>query len=245
MEFSKQEQLNYAKNILQLPSTATFEECKKNYRILSAKLHPDKGGDPDLFNKVTVSYRFIEKYSKLMNIHTSRATAPVVDQDYSTKLDTPYSNETEGDAFDSFFRGKEIPDNIRPSKDSFNSTFESLGASEYDIPTEQEYLRARESSKKRENIDVRKDPSVSVGNFNQKFSEVKKNSRDLIIYEGVQFTDNHKSAYASWDHFEEQSLLINTDRVKLVDRNLSSYQNERSAPISIRNVGNPQELTKR
>ena len=40
-------------DLLHVDKNATPEEIKKSYRKLAMKNHPDKGGDPELFKKIT------------------------------------------------------------------------------------------------------------------------------------------------------------------------------------------------
>lgn len=39
---------------------ASKEDCKKAWRILSRKYHPDNGGDKDLFDEVQKAWKAIE-----------------------------------------------------------------------------------------------------------------------------------------------------------------------------------------
>ena len=48
-----------AKDILELPDNFTPETIKQNYRRLSLKYHPDKGGNNSDFVKITEAYRFL------------------------------------------------------------------------------------------------------------------------------------------------------------------------------------------
>lgn len=45
--------------ILGLPTNSSLEDVKKAYRNLAKIHHPDKGGDSNLFKKLTEAYRFI------------------------------------------------------------------------------------------------------------------------------------------------------------------------------------------
>lgn len=46
--------------ILGVADNTPVEECKKAYRILSRKYHPDNGGDKDKFDEVQKAWRDIE-----------------------------------------------------------------------------------------------------------------------------------------------------------------------------------------
>ena len=43
-------------NILGVDRNASQEEIKKAYRKLAQKHHPDKGGDAEMFKKISASY---------------------------------------------------------------------------------------------------------------------------------------------------------------------------------------------
>lgn len=45
--------------ILGLEKTATHNEIKKAYRLLSKKYHPDVGGDPEMFRKIAAAYKIL------------------------------------------------------------------------------------------------------------------------------------------------------------------------------------------
>ena len=51
-------------DVLGVAENATQEEIKKAYRILAKENHPDKGGDEELFKKISVAYDTIGDESK-------------------------------------------------------------------------------------------------------------------------------------------------------------------------------------
>jgi molecular chaperone DnaJ len=51
-------------NILGVEETATQDEIKKAYRKLAKENHPDKGGDEDIFKKISVAYDVVGDESK-------------------------------------------------------------------------------------------------------------------------------------------------------------------------------------
>ncbi len=46
--------------VLEVEVTASVEECKKAYRKLCLKYHPDNGGDKDKFDEVNKAWIMIE-----------------------------------------------------------------------------------------------------------------------------------------------------------------------------------------
>ena len=50
--------------VLQLPYTATWRMVKMRYNEASRVAHPDKGGNPYVFNKINVAYKALEKIFK-------------------------------------------------------------------------------------------------------------------------------------------------------------------------------------
>jgi DnaJ-class molecular chaperone len=56
------EQINEALNILDLPKLITKSDVKKQYRFLSKKYHPDKGGDAMKQEQINYAYKLLMKY---------------------------------------------------------------------------------------------------------------------------------------------------------------------------------------
>ena len=50
--------------ILGVVETATQDEIKKAYRQKAKELHPDKGGDEEMFKKVTNAYDILSDENK-------------------------------------------------------------------------------------------------------------------------------------------------------------------------------------
>jgi curved DNA-binding protein CbpA len=53
----------YIKNpykILGVETNTPLEECRKAYRKLCRKYHPDNGGDPDLFDEINKAWELIQ-----------------------------------------------------------------------------------------------------------------------------------------------------------------------------------------
>ncbi len=66
MNPTKYQEINAAREILQLPETATMTEIKAGYRRLLTEWHPDKGGkDPEKCAEMT--RRIISAYETLLD----------------------------------------------------------------------------------------------------------------------------------------------------------------------------------
>ena len=64
-------------SVLGLKEDASIEECKKAYRVLCRKYHPDNSGDPDKYNAVVKAYKAIQSKEYTMgvvNINRHRLT---------------------------------------------------------------------------------------------------------------------------------------------------------------------------
>jgi len=61
-------------DLLGVPETATDVELKKAYRQKALRLHPDKGGDPELFKEVTNAYQILSDPQK-RSIYDARGEA--------------------------------------------------------------------------------------------------------------------------------------------------------------------------
>ncbi len=47
--------------ILEVPQGASLEECRKAYKRLAMKHHPDRGGDIEKFQQIKRAYEFLER----------------------------------------------------------------------------------------------------------------------------------------------------------------------------------------
>ena len=56
------EKINEALEILELPKLITKPDVKKQYRFLSKKYHPDKGGDAIKQEQINYAYKLLMKY---------------------------------------------------------------------------------------------------------------------------------------------------------------------------------------
>jgi len=61
-ELPPQERIGRALEILQLPPMVTKEDIKRQYRHLSKRYHPDKGGDAEKMQLLTEAYKIVMCY---------------------------------------------------------------------------------------------------------------------------------------------------------------------------------------
>ena len=61
-------------NILQVPPSATQNDIKKAFRNLALTHHPDKGGDPEMFRKISGAYEVLSNPEKRAIYDTRGAT---------------------------------------------------------------------------------------------------------------------------------------------------------------------------
>jgi len=78
-------------SILEIERSSTPEQIKTAYRKLARKHHPDKGGDPEKFKKIS------EAYSVLSDISKRRQ--------YDSGMGSPFTHVNPFDIFNQFFTG--------------------------------------------------------------------------------------------------------------------------------------------
>ncbi|KAJ7109111.1 hypothetical protein C8R44DRAFT_678998 [Mycena epipterygia] len=66
-------------DLLEVPPTASESDLKKAYRKKALRLHPDKGGDPELFKEVTHAYEILSDPDK-RSIYDARGEAGLSEQ---------------------------------------------------------------------------------------------------------------------------------------------------------------------
>ncbi|KAG6833208.1 hypothetical protein H0H87_010271 [Tephrocybe sp. NHM501043] len=66
-------------DLLEVPPNATEVELKKAYRKKALRLHPDKGGDPELFKEVTHAYEILSDPDK-REVYDARGEAGLSEQ---------------------------------------------------------------------------------------------------------------------------------------------------------------------
>jgi molecular chaperone DnaJ len=67
--------------VLELPEDASLEDIKKRYRKLSLEHHPDRGGNPDEFRRVTDAYSLIDSEAKIKMYHSRKSSIFQWDKD--------------------------------------------------------------------------------------------------------------------------------------------------------------------
>ncbi|KAJ6547285.1 hypothetical protein B0H19DRAFT_1211892 [Mycena capillaripes] len=66
-------------DLLEVPPTASESDLKKAYRKKALRLHPDKGGDPELFKEVTHAYEILSDPDK-RSVYDARGEAGLSEQ---------------------------------------------------------------------------------------------------------------------------------------------------------------------
>ena len=92
--------------ILGLTENASEKEIEKAYKKLSTRLHPDKGGNPYLFNKITDARNYLLKKEELIPLNQS-----LIDNNYYSLFD---------DLIDDFFDNNNNNNNNNFYSESYN-----------------------------------------------------------------------------------------------------------------------------
>jgi curved DNA-binding protein CbpA len=159
--------------------TYTFEQLKSAYRQISLKVHPDRGGNKELFTIVTECFR-------------------VLAQEYKNRQGTalPFELRKESQAFASQYAPPEPSASIAQSQrqvnnqGDFNSRFnQAFEDNRLDDENEQGYGHIMTpSSKQREDIDIPKMTSMGEKFNESKFNRVFERKtmpkgKDIVVYE--------------------------------------------------------------
>ena len=91
--------------VLGVPRSASPEEIKKAYKKKAMQHHPDKGGDPDQFRKVTEAYDVLSNSDKRNAYDNPQAGFSFNSQDFA------HGNPFEGTPFENIFRQRQTPRN--------------------------------------------------------------------------------------------------------------------------------------
>lgn len=225
--------------ILCLPNDAELDDIKKNYRLLSKKYHPDKGGDVRKFQLITKAYTYL--LNKYDNFTYREQTYDELQESLSN-----FMNKQK------LYQNKYIDkDNFSINK--FNEVFEKFKLEENnDGYGSMMDKNSRMSEPDTININKNSifDKNFSVDIFNKVFSEEKNNSdenKQLILYEEPQslmsnifnnasslgneaiddYTDTNYTDYKKAHSVHNNLININSIKYKKY-KNIDELKNERS-----------------
>jgi curved DNA-binding protein len=91
--------------VLGVPRTASSEDIKKAYKKQAMKHHPDRGGDPDQFRKVTEAYDVLSNSDKRTAYDNPQPDFNFRSQDFAN------GNPFQGTPFENIFRQRQTPRN--------------------------------------------------------------------------------------------------------------------------------------
>src|SRR6056300_500072 len=91
--------------VLGIPRTASPDEIKKAYKKQAMRHHPDRGGNPDEFRKVTEAYDVLSNSDKKAAYDNPQPGFSFRSQDFAQ------GNPFEGTPFESIFRQRQTPRN--------------------------------------------------------------------------------------------------------------------------------------
>ena len=91
--------------VLGVPRTASSEDIKKAYKKQAMKHHPDRGGDPDQFRKVTEAYDVLSNSDKRAAYDNPQPDFNFRSQDFTN------GNPFQGTPFEDIFRQRQTPRN--------------------------------------------------------------------------------------------------------------------------------------
>lgn len=126
------------------PNDITTDKIKKAYKIQAQKHHPDKGGNAEIFKKITQSYCYLmNKYGKDLD-HERKLIQPVTKQTYNSNMNEGYANVyidkdnfninrfneifnkfRVEDVYDKGYSDESIFDDNKLNVDIYNKTFEN------------------------------------------------------------------------------------------------------------------------
>lgn len=225
--------------ILCLPNDAELDDIKKNYRLLSKKYHPDKGGDVRKFQLITKAYTYL--LNKYDNFTYREQTYEELQESLSN-----FMNKQK------LYQNKYIDkDNFSINK--FNEVFEKFKLEENNDGYGS-MMNKNSRMSEPDTININKnsmfDKNFSVDIFNKVFSEEKNNNdenKQLILYEEPQslmsnlfnnasslgneaiddYTDTNYTDYKKAHSVHNN--LINANSIKYKKyKNIDELKNERS-----------------
>ena len=225
--------------ILCLSNDAELDDIKKNYRLLSKKYHPDKGGDVRKFQLITKAYTY------LLNQHDNFTYREQTYEELQESL-TNFTNKQK------LYQNKYIDkDNFSINK--FNDVFEKFKLEENNDGYGS-MMNKNSRMSEPDTINISKnsmfDKNFSIDIFNKVFSDEKNNNQEnkqLILYEEPQslmsnifnnasslgnenvddFTDSNYTDYKKAHSVHNN--LINPNNIKYKKyKNIDELKNERS-----------------
>ncbi|KAI6028293.1 hypothetical protein F5J12DRAFT_804378 [Pisolithus orientalis] len=111
-------------DLLEVPVDASESDLKKAYRKKALRLHPDKGGDPELFKEVTHAYEILSDSDK-RRIYDSRGEAGLSEQGGMGGMD-PQDLFSQLFGGGGFFGGGGSRNQVRKTKDLVHRVHVSL-----------------------------------------------------------------------------------------------------------------------
>lgn len=208
--------------ILCLKDDANLDEIKKNYRLLSKKYHPDKGGDVRKFQLITKAYTY------LLNEHESFTYREQTYEELQESLSN-FMNKQK------LYQNKFI-DKDNFSLNKFNEVFEKFKLEE-ENDGYGSMMNTNDRSREPETINIAKnsmfDRNFSVDIFNKVFNNEKDNNeqnKQLILYEEPQ------SIVSSL--FNNASSLGNERIDDYTDKNYTDYKMAHSVHNNLINANN-------
>jgi len=219
------------------PNNITMSKVKKAYKIRAQRNHPDRGGNPEIFKKITQSYCYLTNkygYKEEMN---RKINQDVVNKDYDDKLIDGYENVHID------------KDNFNINK--FNDIFEKY---RLDSAYDQGYDDIMSNDPRTdEQVDVNKsifnNKSFNIDVFNQTFADDNTND-ELIVYQEPEALQSLGGAYQELGQtkvkdfgksegnmlftdykkaYNGENKFINPDNVKYKEyKNLNELKAERS-----------------
>jgi curved DNA-binding protein CbpA len=208
--------------ILCLNDDADLEDIKKNYRLLSKKYHPDKGGDVRKFQLITKAYTY------LLNEHESFTYREQTYEELQESLSNFINKQK-------LYQNKFI-DKDNFSLNKFNEIFEKFKLEE-ENDGYGSIMNTNDRAREPETIHIAKnsmfDRNFSVDIFNKVFNNEKdsnEENKQLILYEEPQSIVSNL--------FNNASVLGNETIDDYTDKNYTDYKKAHSLHNNLINTNN-------
>jgi hypothetical protein len=176
-------------DILKLKPSCNRSDIKKAYRELVKIAHPDKGGNPELFELITHAYNTLsnsklkteyDNETKLLELETDHFKMKKDMEDYFTLQESNITFESKETAKDIFKKEKKDID------DKMKLTNNNLPIPEKEIKTKLKDLEVTREQEDIENIhdQIFENGKFDLNKFNTAFDIKHGSSTELIIHEG-------------------------------------------------------------